>query len=169
MDDEIASFTAITSASPEHAQRYLQLTDGNLEQAIQLYFEDPSLGAEPTQPRPVAGNTARTAIPIDSDNDSDVDMISASHDEDAEMARRLQAEMYEGQGAEEDDVRAPMARTRETLVGGPAGDFDDMDDDAISTMVQQQLLGRRNRREQRMFSSALPYKFRLTRDRSWHF
>jgi hypothetical protein len=152
MDDEIANFTAITSSSPEQAQRYLQLTDGNLEQAIQLYFEDPSLGAEPTATtnaatsRPSAGETAQNAIRIDSDNDSDVEMTSGTHDEDAEMARRLQAEMYQAQGGEEEDVSAPMARTRETLIGGPAG-FDDMDDDAISNLVQQQILGRRARRE----------------------
>ncbi|KAK3488511.1 hypothetical protein B0T13DRAFT_97981 [Neurospora crassa] len=58
----------------------------------------------------------------------------AQEEEDAAMAKRLQEEMYGGGGSGaggpsgEDDVRAPMARTTETLVapGGFGGDDDEM-------------------------------------------
>jgi hypothetical protein len=167
MDDEaIFQFTAITSATPEQAERYLQLTDGNLEQAIQLYFEDPSLGAEHTSssttaprapettssvPSDHVRSTEREVIQIDSDDDSDVQMldevpvIPPDTADDAEMARRLQEEMYGGatETTDIDDIRAPMARTRETLVGG--ADYEDMTDADMSALIQQQILGRQRR------------------------
>src|ERR1700744_1058575 len=44
MDDElIVQFTSITDTTPSQAEQYLRLTEGNLEQAIQLFFEDPNL------------------------------------------------------------------------------------------------------------------------------
>jgi UBX domain-containing protein 7 len=162
-EDAVIQFSAITSATPEQAERYLQLTDGNLEQAIQLYFEDPSLGsvqppttttASPPQqaptrpPEPGDRNAGREIIEIDSDDDSDVQMLDEvprrpDTADDAEMARRLQEEMYGGARPEEEEIRAPMARTRETLIGGPT--YDDMDDGEISALVQQQILGRQRR------------------------
>jgi hypothetical protein len=167
MDDEaLVQFTAITDATPEQAERYLQLTDGNLEQAVQLYFEDPSLGAEhassttasrdqqttSTVPSSHIRNTEPEVIQIDSDDDSDVQMFDEAPAipdtaDDAEMARRLQEEMYgatSGVAADNvEDIRAPMARTRETLVGG--ADLEEMNDADISALVQQQILGRQRR------------------------
>ena len=168
MDDEaIFQFTGITSASTAQAERYLQLTDGNLEQAVQLFFEDPSLAADQASttatqsrqqesslsPRP-AHHTfrepGREIIQIDSDDESDVEMLDEAPTvalpdttEDAELARQLQQEMYGGAAPDADAVQAPMSRTRVTLVGG--ADFEDMDDASISALVQQQILGRQRR------------------------
>ncbi|KAI9818156.1 MAG: hypothetical protein M1827_000781 [Pycnora praestabilis] len=46
MDDIIAQFTDITSASPERAAQYLRLTDGDLAQAMQLFFDSDGVDLE---------------------------------------------------------------------------------------------------------------------------
>ncbi len=61
--------------------------------------------------------------------------LAAQEDEDAAMAKRLQEELYGGQGAD-DGVRAPMARTTETLVA-PSGNFRDDEDDMNMAMLDQ--------------------------------
>ncbi|KAJ0107227.1 hypothetical protein J7T55_007597 [Diaporthe amygdali] len=82
--------------------------------------------------------------PIRIDDDDDVDVVDHSHleriaqeSDDAAMARRLQEEMYGGgsgpSGA--DDVRAPIARTTETLVA-PSGYGAPMDDDGFGMLEQ---------------------------------
>ena len=43
MDEQIGTFCAFTSGTPEQATRFLQLTDGNVEQAVELYFSNPDL------------------------------------------------------------------------------------------------------------------------------
>lgn len=169
MDDEtIAQFTSITSASPSQAAQYLSLADGHLEQAIQLFFENPDLASNttaPTQPvsqpqqsrgsrRQQSGYTEDDdgVIHLDSDDgepmvddedDDDVEMIGSNtirqtvdEDADAEMARRLQNEMYQSNsGMEADTVRAPIERVRQTLVGGEY-DYDDAD---VSAMIQERI------------------------------
>lgn len=66
------------------------------------------------------------------DGDDEVQNVArqAQEDEDAAMAKRLQEELYSGTGGagqnvDEDGVRAPMARTTETLVGPVYGEDDD--------------------------------------------
>jgi UBX domain-containing protein 7 len=161
MDDQIAQFTGITAATTSQAEQYLILTEGNLEQAIQLFFEDPGLAAStPSAPTAAPQQPAASSRPkrkaytededgvvhVDSDESEDFEMGEASEplmadtNADEEMARRLQEEMYSGGGTVDPDVvRAPMARTTETLIGP------DFDDDEISHMVQQQLLERQRR------------------------
>lgn len=157
MEEDILNFVAITSADPQKAAQYLQLTDNNLEQAIQLYFDSPNLdlgGASSTNPPPTnASSNAQDPIQIDSDEEmSDFDAppsAPAAHqanvEDDEAMARRLQEEMYGGAGAgagvgEEAEVRAPMARTTETLVG-PGSNWGPSDD--IDAMVAEQMANRR--------------------------
>ncbi|KAG9882515.1 hypothetical protein KCV05_g12322, partial [Aureobasidium melanogenum] len=120
MDDElIANFTAITSATPERARQYLTLTDNNLEQAIQLYFDSDGADMGAAMPQQSAQPAAQPAsrrynqddngvVTIDSDDDD------VPYEDDEAMARRLQQEAYGNAGGEE-EVRAPMARTTETL------------------------------------------------------
>jgi UBX domain-containing protein 7 len=78
-------------------------------------------------------------IQIDDDDDdmNDLQRIAQESD-DAAMARRLQEEMY-GQGSGgaigADDVRAPIARTTETLVG-PGGYGTAIDDDGFGGLEQ---------------------------------
>jgi UBX domain-containing protein 7 len=53
---------------------------------------------------------------------------AADYEDDEVIARRMQEELYAGgdsSGYGTDDVRAPIARTTETLIGGPDGDYTD--------------------------------------------
>ncbi|CAN9400199.1 unnamed protein product [Alternaria sp. RS040] len=159
MDEEnVANFCGITSCSPEQAAQYLRLTDGNLEQAIQLFFDSPGLADAPAAPsqHSAAASSAQNPINIDSDDDMDFDSAPQGNapstraqpgvEDDEAMARRLQEEMYGGGaagGAGNDEIRAPIERRVETLVGpgsnwGPADDEEDLD-----AMVQEQLARRR--------------------------
>ncbi|KAF2109063.1 hypothetical protein BDV96DRAFT_605145 [Lophiotrema nucula] len=160
MEEDIASFVSITDCDPQKAAQYLRLTDNNLEQAIQLFFDSPNLDfgdAAPSQP-PAAvrpSNTAADPINLDSDEDmSDFDAAvnprshaaGAGVEDDEAMARRLQEEMYGGAGPE-GDVRAPMARTTETLVG--PGSYLPRDEDDLDALVQEQIAARQQRQRGR--------------------
>jgi hypothetical protein len=151
MDDElIANFTAITSATPERARQYLTLTDNHLEQAIQLFFDSDGadMGAAMPQqtPAPAAQPSSRRynqddngVVTIDSDDDD------APYEDDEAMARRLQQEAY-GTTAGQEDIRAPMARTTETLVGpGSTWAHADDDPDDITAAVHEQMMARQRR------------------------
>ncbi|KAF2725427.1 hypothetical protein K431DRAFT_280786 [Polychaeton citri CBS 116435] len=143
-DDElIGSFCAITSATPEQARQYLQLSDNNLEPAIQLFFDSPDLGnAAPPPAQSSSQPTATRDDPINIDDDIE---------DDEAMARRLQQEMYGGGGGgaqsnlDQDGVRAPIARTAETLVGPGSGDWRD-DPNDMHTAVMEQMMARQRRR-----------------------
>ncbi|GME52072.1 UBX domain-containing protein [Neofusicoccum parvum] len=150
MDDNIANFTSITGADPQRAAQYLQLTDNNLEQAIQLFFDSPNLdlsGDAAHHSSSAAGAHADEPINIDSDDDDDVVATpaapaAAGHnvEDDEAMARRLQEEMYSAGGRDANsEVRAPMARTTETLVG-PGGGYDE---DDMHTAIMAQMAARR--------------------------
>ncbi|KAF2810351.1 UBX domain-containing protein 7 [Mytilinidion resinicola] len=170
MDGLIADFVSFTQASPERAAQYLHLADNNLEQAVELFFESPNLDLGTTatsqessstaqQPAATTTNASRPdLINLDSDDDmmdfgADSDnptpAPAASHaantaasgyESDEAMARRLQEEMY-GAGAATEDIRAPMARTTETLVG-PGATWTPADDD-MDAMVAEQMAARR--------------------------
>jgi hypothetical protein len=70
---------------------------------------------------------------------------AADIEDDEAMARRMQEELYaggdSGGGYDADGVRAPIARTTETLVGGPDSDYaDDMQVQAIQHMRARQAM-----------------------------
>ncbi|KKZ65568.1 hypothetical protein EMCG_08593 [[Emmonsia] crescens] len=202
-DAAVAGFTEITGSSPEVAAQYLQLTDGNLETAMQLYFENggADIQPEPTPPQlqvpishpapPVPPRSSRPSRPpgyedehgvvhLDSDDDyndrNDINNnsnndegtnipVRTSHqssspsasrplpggfstfDDDEAMARRLQEEFYSGAEnfgpVDETGVRAPMARTTETLVG-PGADLGFDADDGLDDAVMQATGGASN-------------------------
>ncbi|KAG6040513.1 hypothetical protein E4U41_000334 [Claviceps citrina] len=93
------------------------------------------------------------------DNDTDVDSgdegeraavqhaaAMAQEEEDAAMAKRLQEELYSGGprgAAGEDDVRAPIARTTETLVA-PDPRWDGAADEATTQRLLEHLRSRRH-------------------------
>lgn len=94
----------------------------------------------------------RDVVHIDSDEeDMDVDDDehaasraqavgrAADYEDDEAIARRMQEELYAGGdaagGYDADGIRAPMARTTETLVGGPGGDW--APDDMNAAILQQ--------------------------------
>jgi hypothetical protein len=191
-EDSVATFAAITGATTHVARGFLQLTSGDTERAVELFFENPDLvsgvgAGVPPSPGPTASAatggaaTSRSnigrqdssgVIHIDSDDDMDVDYIDdnsdrddndddederlaatqaaafAQEEEDAAMAKRLQEELYSenggggsgagagaGAGFGADDVRAPIARTTETLVApNPAWGGEE---DISSTFLEQ--------------------------------
>jgi UBX domain-containing protein 7 len=73
----------------------------------------------------------------------------STFDADAEYARRLQEEMYGGAGgqgpADEEEIRAPIARQSETLLG-PGADVGSLDDRDLPAHVMHQMHRMQNRR-----------------------
>ncbi|RAL63102.1 hypothetical protein DID88_004186 [Monilinia fructigena] len=114
----------------------------------------------PTSTRPQRSTNRATedssgVVHLDSDDDMEVDQDNSDGDsdaataaaiaraaeleDDAAMARRMQEEFYAGGdasgGLDADGVRAPIARTTETLVGYPGGwDGDDAHDAVLEQM-----------------------------------
>ncbi|GAM88823.1 hypothetical protein ANO11243_068570 [Dothideomycetidae sp. 11243] len=162
MDDLIAQFTSITDASPERAQQYLTLSDNDLERAIQLFFDTGGVDMGASMPAPPPAPAQRPAggyrenpdgsLTIDSGDEDEMDTDSGeagapnyhSVEDDEAMARRLQEEAYGsgGAGAAFDEVRAPMARTAETLVG-PDADWGGPED--MRAAVAEQMAARQRR------------------------
>lgn len=170
MDEQIGTFCAFTSATPEQAQRYLALTEGNVEQAVELFFSNPDLGASAAPSAPAQPASRDEPITIDDD-----DEIGGSDDEvqetgsrpapaaqpdhsvesDEAMARRLQEEMYGagggsggrgagGMGVDEEGYRAPIDRRTETLVGPGSHDWRS-DPGEMNAAIAHQLMNRHQR------------------------
>ncbi|KAK0346048.1 UBX domain protein Ubx2 [Friedmanniomyces endolithicus] len=168
MDEQISTFVAFTDGTPAQAQQYLALTDGNVEQAVELFFSNPDLGATAAAPSQPARQQSSRDHPINLDDDDEVEdadddvqmtgsgpAAHAGHsvEDDEAMARRLQEEMYgvgggggraggRGEDVDAEGVRAPVARTTETLVG-PDADWGNNNDDAMNAAVFEQLAQRR--------------------------
>jgi hypothetical protein len=169
--ENVVSFTAITGASADQAQQYLEMSNNDLTQAMDLFYNlgGADLGqARAAAAQPLAQSSAalalgqeREVINLDSDEeegtqpraidhgDQGPSRIMASEEDDAAMARRLQEEFYgsaSGSGTAHTDsegYRAPIAPTRETLVG--PGSYDHGDDDEMHAAVLDQLHQRRSR------------------------
>lgn len=159
-DEAIDTFTSFTGESAAVARRYLEMTDNNAQQAIQLFFDSPDLASamdqapETTIPSATHRQSSSARQPreddqgvihIDSDDDGDMDIDrndeheqaaaisrAADTEEDEAIARRMQEELYAT--ADTDGVRAPIARTTETLVGG---DGDWPPDDMNAAVLEQ--------------------------------
>ncbi|KAK5942931.1 UBX domain protein Ubx2 [Knufia obscura] len=141
MDEAIMQMVSITDTTPERAQQYLQVTDGDVNQAVSLFFESggADLGGStstPAQPSTRATGSGNAADPINLDDDNISDdndpsitgyrrptAQTAGAEDDEAMARRLQDEMYGAGGDDENNIRAPIARQTETLVGPGADDY----------------------------------------------
>ncbi|SPN96686.1 related to UBX5 - UBX (ubiquitin regulatory X) domain-containing protein [Cephalotrichum gorgonifer] len=175
-DADISSFVDITGTSASVARGFLEMTNGDVQQAIQLFFENPDLqhsinSSTAPPPRTSAATTGTTArrrgvredehgvIHIDSDDDDvdididddsdDVQMVAsrAQEEEDAAMAKRLQEEMYSGDPAGAEGVRSPIRSTTETLVAPSAGwGASYGDDDDGQAEVMAQIRRRQDRR-----------------------
>ncbi|KAF8416706.1 hypothetical protein EV426DRAFT_413966 [Tirmania nivea] len=157
MDGNIASFISITGASTKNAESYLHVADGDLAQAVQLFFDMggadmniPASSDAPAAPAHSQPSGASLNVPIAVNNDDDMmgeddddfrvaleasrsgrpnqdnlspitagsTRLGEQWDDDEAMARRLQEELYSDTGPQETNgVRAPIARTTETLVG----------------------------------------------------
>lgn len=185
MDEAISTFVAITGATPEVGRGFIQITNGDFERAVGLYFENPELAsvvsagvsgsastsANPPSARARQSNSGRqvaSGIIHISDDDDDVMMhdgddeidigdeseraavqhaaAMAQEVEDAAMAKRLQEEIYSsgsGGPADQDGVRAPIARTTETLVA-PDPNWAETSDDSSEQRLLEHLRSRRH-------------------------
>ena len=137
-DADISSFVDITGTSAPVARGFLELTNGDISQAIQLFFENPDLQHSLNSASPPSGPSTGTRRPqrgvredeqgvihIDSDDD-DADIDDAQPppryqtDDDEALARDLQGREYsgaQGSGGGAEGVRSPIRGTTETLVG----------------------------------------------------
>ena len=166
MDEAIATVVAVCGTTTDLASQYVQLADGDPNQAVQLFFENGGVDLAGTASRPppssVPPPTGDLAHPIDvdaedhvsDDNDPDITGFrknaappSEDYEDDEAMARRLQNEMY-GAGSAEEDVRAPIARQAETLVGAYGADLPPMTGPTYSTAVEDRLRAIESRRRQ---------------------
>lgn len=204
--EALTNFTAITGVTNDRARQYLALTDGNLEQAIELYYASDGADLEPVSQNAPAQALHAPSIPSTStrpsrrrqgfeDNSGIVHIESESEPEasdddsfqqtstgrvrpqsgvgatsrteasaepetstgraglvedDEAMARRLQEELYGATGAgdvfDSEGIRAPIARTTETLVGPGTYDIDAGDEDDMQAAVLEQMRARRQPR-----------------------
>jgi hypothetical protein len=136
MDEAIDTFVAFTGATPEVARRYLEMTENNGEQAIQLYFDSPDLasgvGAAPSSAPPIPSSTrpqplgtsagrenARGVVNLDDDDDEDMADVNdeTGHDEATSAAAIAQAADYE------DDEAIARRMQEELYAGGDSGGF----------------------------------------------
>jgi len=133
MDDEsLAMFMAVTDQSREVASRYLDMTDGNSQSAIELYFEQPDLASSmPSQQAPPIPTTtqpqqapraSREVVNVDSDDgeeEMDIDDGDDTRD-DASIAQAV------GRAADFEDDEAIARRMQEELYAGgdASGGFD---------------------------------------------
>lgn len=168
MDEAIATVVSVCGTTPDLAARYVQLADGDANQAVQLFFE--SGGADlfgssssqnpPSHTTPHQTGDARDPIDVDAednisdDNDPEVtgfrrttQLPPADFEDDEAIARRLQNEMYSGRDSMNEDVRAPIARQAETLVGGYGGTLP-MTGSEYSSAVEDRMRTIERRRQQ---------------------
>ncbi|TGZ78925.1 hypothetical protein EX30DRAFT_333891 [Ascodesmis nigricans] len=122
-EELIDQFVAITDATASKADTYLRVSDWDLERAIQLFFETGGAMDAPPAESSRPGASASNAQVIDDDDLGQALRASGGagvYEDDEAMARRLQEEFYGATGGAGggDEVRAPIPRTRETLVGG---------------------------------------------------
>ena len=167
MDEAIATVVAVCGTSTELAAQYVQLADGDPNQAVQLFFENGGVDLAGPQPqsRPPPPSASEPAgdmsHPIDvdaddnvsDDNDPEVTGFrknsqppAGDYEDDEAMARRLQTEMY-GDGGAEEEPRAPIARQAETLVGGYGADLPPMAGPAYASAVEDRMRAIERRRQ----------------------
>jgi len=184
MDEAISMVSAITGATPQVARHFLSMTDGDPQQAIQLFYDSPELSSSMAQPSsapisqaPALQQRASSVehrdppdiINLDSDDedvmmDRDIELNnqfsedehaglnvhpstaladSGNYEDDEAVARRIQEELYASGDTTGDfdshGVRAPLARTTETLIG-PGADWtpEDMHDAVLQQMRARQ-------------------------------
>ncbi|KAJ9602554.1 UBX domain protein Ubx2 [Cladophialophora chaetospira] len=175
MDEAIATVVAVCGTTTDLAAQYVQLADGDPNQAVQLFFENggADLAGPPAPPArnpppSTSHHTGDARDPIDVDaedtisDDNDPEITGfrktttqppdADYEDDEAMARRLQHEMY-GEGGAEEDVRAPIARQAETLVGGYGGDMPQMATPGYNSAVEDRMRAIERRRQQGQYSA----------------
>ena len=107
-DDLISQFSTITNAPPHQARQYLQISEGHLEQAIELFFANG--GADLGPPSPVATSSHPPPVPHATrprpPADSPIDLDNSDHDDIMDL--------------DDDDEEPPTAATRSLRGARPA-------------------------------------------------
>ncbi|CCG82477.1 UBX domain-containing protein 2 [Taphrina deformans PYCC 5710] len=116
MDEEtILNFCAVTNSEPKHAERYLAFSGGDLDTAVMMYFETGGqLPEDAPASRPGVSGGSDSPITFDSSPDE------REPEDDEAMARRLAQEW----SAQNPEVRAPIAPTRQVLQDSMSDSFD---------------------------------------------
>jgi UBX domain-containing protein 7 len=165
MDEAIATVVAVCSTTPEIAAQYAQLADGDPAQAVTLFYENggadlaaASAPPPPAPPQPRSNHDNPIDLDaeddISDDNDAEVTGYKRSakraagdYEDDEAMARRLQNEMY-GESGPEEDIRAPIARQSEVLVGPGADMMQGMGAGAYPPSIEDRMAALARRRQQ---------------------
>ncbi|KIX95993.1 uncharacterized protein Z520_08248 [Fonsecaea multimorphosa CBS 102226] len=177
MDEAIATVVSVCGTTPELASQYVQLADGDPNQAVQLFFENG--GADlagnsshpPPPPEPSSSNARIPGGPLNPIDADAEDNISDDNDpeitgfrkaphrdtssgpsrgaeyEDDEAMARRLQNEMYGEGAMDDIVRAPIARQAETLVG-PGSAGPPMSAAQYSSAVEERMQAIERRRQQ---------------------
>ncbi|RIA92850.1 thioredoxin-like protein [Glomus cerebriforme] len=142
-DDLIGEFCNITNATKDVAITYLEVSAGDVEQAITLYLE--SGGYEAANPRTTTNPQHSTSA-----TSTDAERTRNTFESDAELARALAQE-------ESSTIRAPIAPKRDILVGGDQNDHVGLDGGMIRRGVPRSRRSRDN--TYRTFAGdALPHR-----------
>jgi hypothetical protein len=124
MDEHVDNFIAFTGTSADVARRYLGLTENNMEQAIQLFFDSPELASGVDQPPPDSAPSIPAASRPNPQPTNKSSSTGASHvDSDEEM---------DLVGDDEEDTESTRAAAL-----GRAADYED--DEAIARRMQEEL------------------------------
>ncbi|KAK9458836.1 thioredoxin-like protein [Lipomyces oligophaga] len=107
MDDEekLSNFCAITDTTPDRAQQYLDVCDGDIDRAVNLFLET---GGSSLDVGASSGSSRANAITLDDEGE---DVNAQTELADSELAERLQREENE-----RSTVRERIAPREETLV-----------------------------------------------------
>ncbi|CAO3647741.1 unnamed protein product [Cunninghamella blakesleeana] len=112
IDNQIASFCSITTATPQVARQYLQISDNDMDTAISLYMENDgkTLGSSTTNSAPVV---------IDAHGPEDESPQESNITSDEALARQLQEQENSRRTQQQSsEIRAPIAPKTEVLAGG---------------------------------------------------
>ena len=85
MDNAIAGFCSITGTDTETALKYLEISEGNIDQAISLFYDNANIFSDPAAP-----TRDDDLVPTTEDDEEDNSMET----EEAGRANRI----YESQG-----------------------------------------------------------------------
>lgn len=150
MDDEaVAQFVSFTSSTAERAHQYLQLTDGNVQQAINIFFtndgNDPS-GSSPStqrpipQPRPVLPTETRPSNREQGYEDEDgIVHIDSDVEYPEDDTARVIRHQTQGSGTtrSRQNIQTPLGSTPPTDITANAVD----EDEALARRLQEEFYG----------------------------
>ena len=129
MDDAVAQFTGITGTTPEIASQYIELAEGNIEQAVQLFFD--SGGADlQSQDAQATSNLSSNAPPPASQRRG-----RNAYEDEAGIVH------IDSDDEEAPAVRSTSRRTRQAEPTSAASPRGVEDDEAMARRLQEEMYG----------------------------